>query len=83
VEDATSGVESIRAAGYRLVIGVDRADQRQALIEHGADIVVRDLGELQLVPGATPSGPICPMRWPASTIWRNCSPEKARPLPRL
>jgi trehalose-phosphatase len=60
VEDATSGVESIRAAGYRLVIGVDRADQRQALIEHGADIVVADLGELQLVSGATPPGPDLP-----------------------
>jgi trehalose 6-phosphate phosphatase len=47
VEDATSGVQSIRAAGYRLVVGVDRADQRQALLDHGADIVVRDLGELR------------------------------------
>ena len=50
VEDATSGIESIRAAGYRLVIGVDRADQRQALLRHGADIVVRDLGELRFGP---------------------------------
>jgi trehalose-phosphatase len=50
VEDATSGVESIRAAGYRLVIGVDRAGQRQALLEHGAHVVVRDLGELQFAP---------------------------------
>jgi trehalose 6-phosphate phosphatase len=47
IEDATSGVESIRAAGYGLVVGVDRAGQRQALLDHGADIVVRDLGELQ------------------------------------
>jgi trehalose 6-phosphate phosphatase len=47
VEDATSGVESIRAAGYRLVVGVDRAGQRQALLDSGADIVVRDLGELR------------------------------------
>jgi trehalose-phosphatase len=48
VEDATSGVESIRAAGYGVVVGVDRAGQRQALLDHGADIVVRDLGELRL-----------------------------------
>ncbi|HUE44742.1 MAG TPA: trehalose-phosphatase [Aestuariivirgaceae bacterium] len=48
VEDATSGVESIRAAGYGLVVGVDRAGQRQSLLDHGADIVVRDLGELRL-----------------------------------
>jgi trehalose 6-phosphate phosphatase len=47
VEDATSGVESIRAAGYGLVVGVDRAGQRQALLDGGADIVVRDLGELR------------------------------------
>jgi trehalose-phosphatase len=47
IEDATSGVESIRAAGYGLVVGVDRVGQRQALLDHGADIVVRDLDELQ------------------------------------
>ncbi|RCV88103.1 trehalose-phosphatase [Vreelandella rituensis] len=46
VEDALSGVEAARAAGYALVVGVDRADQRDALLEHGADIVVDDLGEL-------------------------------------
>jgi alpha,alpha-trehalase len=60
VEDATSGVESIRAAGYRLVIGVDRAGQRQALLQHGADIVVRDLGELRLVSDRTAQGPDLP-----------------------
>lgn len=49
VEDALSGVEAIRAAGYGLVIGVDRGDQADALRDHGADIVVRDLAELQLV----------------------------------
>ena len=48
IEDATSGVEAIRAAGYRLVVGIDRAGQREALLQHGADIVVRDLGELRL-----------------------------------
>jgi trehalose 6-phosphate phosphatase len=53
VEDATSGVESIRAAGYGLVVGVDRAGQRQALLQHGADVVVRDLGELQFMPDRT------------------------------
>ncbi len=48
VEDALSGVAALRAAGYGLVIGVDRGDQRAALRDHGADIVVRDLEELQL-----------------------------------
>ncbi len=54
VEDATSGVESIRAAGYRLVIGVDRANQRESLLQHGADSVVRDLGELKIMPNGAP-----------------------------
>jgi trehalose-phosphatase len=58
VEDATSGVESIRAAGYGLVVGVDRAGQRQALLDHGAHIVVRDLGELRFAAnGADPELP--------------------------
>jgi alpha,alpha-trehalase len=56
IEDATSGVESIRAAGYRLVIGVDRAGQREALLQHGADVVVRDLGELHLAADASEPG---------------------------
>ena len=50
VEDAISGVESIKAAGYGLVIGIDRAEQRSELERHGADIVVSDLGELEQAP---------------------------------
>jgi beta-phosphoglucomutase family hydrolase len=46
VEDALAGVEAGRAGGFALVIGVDRADARRQLLEHGADIVVRDLAEL-------------------------------------
>lgn len=46
VEDALSGVEAANRAGYGLVIGVDRSNQSAALREHGADIVVEDLGEL-------------------------------------
>src|SRR5690606_16767396 len=48
VEDAISGVAALKAAGYALVVGVDRGDQRDALQEHGADVVVRDLADLQL-----------------------------------
>jgi alpha,alpha-trehalase len=48
LEDAISGVQALKSAGYGLVIGVDRSDQAEALREHGADIVVRDLGELQI-----------------------------------
>ena len=45
-EDALAGVEAGRAGRFGLVIGVDRVGQRDALREHGADIVVSDLAEL-------------------------------------
>lgn len=48
VEDALSGVEALKAAGYALVIGVDRTGQADALREHGADLVVQRLAELSL-----------------------------------
>jgi beta-phosphoglucomutase family hydrolase len=46
VEDALAGVQSGRAGGFGLVIGVDRGGSREALRAHGADVVVGDLGEL-------------------------------------
>jgi trehalose 6-phosphate phosphatase len=46
VEDAISGVEAGRKGGFGCVVGVDRADQADALREHGADIVVKDLKEI-------------------------------------
>jgi beta-phosphoglucomutase family hydrolase len=45
-EDALAGVEAGRAGNFGLVVGVDRAGQAEALKEHGADVVVKDLGEL-------------------------------------
>ena len=45
-EDALAGVEAGRAGHFGIVIGVDRAGQADALREHGADIVVQDLGQL-------------------------------------
>jgi beta-phosphoglucomutase family hydrolase len=45
-EDALAGVEAGRAGGFRLVVGVDRVGQADALRQHGADIVVHDLAEL-------------------------------------
>jgi len=45
-EDALAGVEAGRAGNFGYVVGVDRVGQRQALLEHGADIVVDDLAEL-------------------------------------
>lgn len=45
-EDALAGVEAGRAGGFGWVVGVDRVGQRDALKEHGGDIVVEDLAEL-------------------------------------
>lgn len=45
-EDALAGVAAGRAGGFAYVVGVDRADQADALREHGADIVVTDLVDL-------------------------------------
>ncbi|MFF3291007.1 HAD family hydrolase [Streptomyces sp. NPDC003023] len=49
VEDALAGVEAGRRGGFALVIGVDRTagpGTGAALLERGADLVVRDLAEL-------------------------------------
>ena len=51
VEDAEAGVEAGHRGGFGLVIGVDRSDHAQALRDHGADVVVKDLGEVTVVPG--------------------------------
>lgn len=53
-EDALSGVAAGRAGSFGLVIGVDRGAGRDALIAHGADVVVGDLA--QLVEGARTAG---------------------------
>jgi beta-phosphoglucomutase family hydrolase len=46
VEDAEAGVEAGHRGGFGLVVGVDRAGHAAALREHGADVVVKDLGEV-------------------------------------
>jgi beta-phosphoglucomutase family hydrolase len=45
-EDALSGVEAGRSGRFGYVVGVDRVGQAQALLEHGADVAVKDLAEL-------------------------------------
>lgn len=45
-EDALAGVEAGRAGKFGVVVGVDRVGQAQALAQHGADVVVKDLSEL-------------------------------------
>ena len=53
VEDALAGVEAGRRGGFGLVVGVDHVSHADELREHGADVVVPDLAELELPP--TPS----------------------------
>jgi beta-phosphoglucomutase family hydrolase len=45
-EDALAGVEAGRAGEFGFVVGVDRVGQADALKQHGADVVVKDLAEL-------------------------------------
>ncbi|MFE0583182.1 HAD family hydrolase [Streptomyces sp. NPDC058874] len=52
VEDALVGVEAARRGGFRLVVGLDREDDphlREALLAHGAHLVLRGLTELPAV----------------------------------
>jgi beta-phosphoglucomutase family hydrolase len=45
-EDALAGVEAGHAGHFALVVGVDRVGQAEALHEHGADVVVKDVADL-------------------------------------
>jgi HAD superfamily hydrolase (TIGR01509 family) len=45
-EDALAGVAAGRAGRFACVVGVDRVGHADALREHGASVVVRDLAEL-------------------------------------
>ena len=45
-EDALAGVEAGRTGHFGYVVGVDRTGQADALREHGADVVVKDLAGL-------------------------------------
>ncbi|MBV9024723.1 MAG: beta-phosphoglucomutase family hydrolase [Streptomycetaceae bacterium] len=45
-EDSLAGMDAGRAGHFGTVVGVDRVGQADALREHGADIVVKDLAEL-------------------------------------
>lgn len=48
VEDATSGVAAGRNGGFALVLGIAREDNREALFENGADLVVDDMSQISL-----------------------------------
>jgi beta-phosphoglucomutase family hydrolase len=51
-EDATAGVEAGRRGGFGLVIGVGEGEHATRLRQHGADVVVADLGTIALTPRA-------------------------------
>ena len=48
VEDSMAGIEALSAAGFGLIIGIERRGDGRALIERGATFVVRDLADLRL-----------------------------------
>ena len=50
VEDAISGVQSGKAGGFGLVLGVDREGHADQLLANGADAIVSDLGEMLQTP---------------------------------
>ena len=54
VEDALAGVEAGRKGNFKLVIGIDRAGHGELLKSHGADIVVPDLSQLNIVAAKSP-----------------------------
>jgi beta-phosphoglucomutase family hydrolase len=49
-EDALAGVKAGHAGHFGVVVGVDRVGQADALEQHGAVVVVRDLAELLQAP---------------------------------
>jgi beta-phosphoglucomutase family hydrolase len=51
-EDATAGVEAGCRGGFGLVVGVGDADHAERLRQHGAHVVVADLGTIRLIPRA-------------------------------
>lgn len=48
IEDAISGVQAGRNGNFGLVIGIARKENKEELIENGADIVLSDLGDITL-----------------------------------
>lgn len=51
VEDAEVGVSAGRSGGFALVIGVDRMGHADDLLLYGADVVIADLGQVEVRAG--------------------------------
>ncbi|MFP4397742.1 MAG: trehalose-phosphatase [Desulfonatronovibrio sp.] len=58
LEDAVSGVQAGKKGGFALVIGVDRAGQRENLLKNGAHIVLKDLSYIQVINSSSDSPPV-------------------------
>lgn len=72
-EDALPGVEALRAAGFGLVVGVDRGGNGDGLARRGADLVATDLGQIEVRPRKPPAhGPSLLQTLPAT---RTTDPE--------
>ncbi|KHL04206.1 HAD-IA family hydrolase [Sinomonas humi] len=48
IEDSAAGVEAAHRGGFGLVVGIDRGGRRTELEKAGADVVLDDVGELDL-----------------------------------
>ncbi len=48
IEDAVSGVQAGKSGNFGLVIGIARENNKLALLKNGADIVVKDLCEINI-----------------------------------
>jgi HAD superfamily hydrolase (TIGR01509 family) len=57
VEDALAGVEAGRRGGFGLVIGVDRAGHGPELLAHGANVIVTDLGGVDVAQSSAAERP--------------------------
>ncbi len=47
-EDALAGVEAGKRGGFGCVVGIDHGKQREALRQHGADVVIESLREVHV-----------------------------------
>ena len=47
-EDALAGIEAGKRGGFECVVGIDHGQQRRALRQRGADVVINNLGEVHV-----------------------------------
>jgi beta-phosphoglucomutase family hydrolase len=80
VEDAIAGVQAGKKGGFGLVVGVDREHQSSLLRENGADVVVKDLSDVeisnQLRGVEAPIQPVNQQDW--ALVYEEYLPEKER-----